>query len=157
MEIIREIENMEVVSDRPCYDAKISNCGTLAEGEFDGIEVDPNDPYPFSADEWAPLQVSEKLEIVNKIRTLGNTHFTAGEFSKAVSKYNKCLSWASEEFPSPAEQKDINAARIPVLLNRAACFLKLSSAKQALEDCDAVLKLVFKLQYYFLSSLGQSE
>ena len=83
----------------------------------------------------------QKLEIAGKIRALGNAAFQAADFSAAVKKYTKSLNWCNEEYPSQEEQSEINAARVPALLNRAACYLKLKLASAAKDDCNAVLKL----------------
>jgi peptidyl-prolyl isomerase D len=38
-DIVREIENQPTSSDKPHKDCIISNCGELAEGEDDGVQV----------------------------------------------------------------------------------------------------------------------
>ena len=77
-------------------------------------------------------QVSDKIAIAEKIRTLGNDKFKSADFSSAIVKYNKvlllfyiyefivpylslfqhtlcqqCLNWCTEEFPSPLEQSSL--------------------------------------------------
>jgi hypothetical protein len=56
-----------------------------------------------------------------KIREIGNDRFKENKFAEAVAKYDKCLRYLQEEFPSPDEEKQLKEARLPVLLNRAAC------------------------------------
>jgi peptidyl-prolyl isomerase D len=48
--VVRALENLETVSDRPVEDAVIVKCGELAEGEDDGIRAsedgDDYEDYP---------------------------------------------------------------------------------------------------------------
>lgn len=48
--VVRALENLETVSDRPVEDAVIAKCGELAEGEDDGIRAsedgDVYEEYP---------------------------------------------------------------------------------------------------------------
>lgn len=37
--VVRNLEYLETISDKPIKDAVITNCGELAEGEDDGIPV----------------------------------------------------------------------------------------------------------------------
>jgi peptidyl-prolyl isomerase D len=44
--VVRNLENLETVQDKPVKDAIIANCGELAEGEDDGVVV-PQDGDDF--------------------------------------------------------------------------------------------------------------
>ena len=161
MEIVRQIEALEKnPNDRPLVDCVIGDCGALVPGESDGCASDPNDPWPSDPNDWEePLQVSDKIEISNKIRTLGNALFKEGKFAEAIKKYSKAIAWAYEESPSDEEQMEMDKvlsrahrqfhsprslaqqAKAPCFLNRAACHLKLKQAAQCVSDCTEVLKL----------------
>lgn len=140
MEIVREVEGIQTVADRPINEVKIADCGTLAPGEPDGVEVDPRDPYPFNPEDYEePLVVEKKLQVVEQIRQLGNDLFKEQKFNEASKKYSKALKYCAEDFPSPDEKTQLDNAKVPCLLNRAACYLKLKRAQDAVDDCSAVL------------------
>eukprot|EP00455_Lapot_gusevi_P047867 TRINITY_DN653_c0_g1_i2.p1 TRINITY_DN653_c0_g1~~TRINITY_DN653_c0_g1_i2.p1 ORF type:complete len:367 (+),score=124.30 TRINITY_DN653_c0_g1_i2:293-1393(+) len=143
MDVVRDIENLETVQDRPLRAAVISDCGALLPDQPDGVQEDPNDPYSVYPCDYKndSLQVAEKLDIAQRIRQLGNNFFTQGQYDQAVRKYAKALNWCSEDFPSPEEEAKIAAAKVPCYSNRAACYLKLRRYQEAIQDCDSVLKI----------------
>jgi peptidyl-prolyl isomerase D len=136
MDIVRAIEaNPTHPGDKPILEVKIVDCGALAPGEPDGVQVDATDPYPFMPEEYeedkgAP-DTAAKVVIAEQIRTLGNELFKAGKYKEADQKYRKALNWCSAgDFPSPAEQELANKASTPCYLNAAACCLKLNNPAQ---------------------------
>ncbi len=141
-----ECEPGNEANNRPFNDCMIADCGELKEGEDDGIVSDPLDPWPmFPQDAPDALQVADKLAIASKIRAVGNDLFAKQDYTGAVMKYDKALRYITEEFPSETEEKEMDKARVPVYLNRAACFLKMTNASgevlhaKAIADCLQVL------------------
>jgi len=142
-DVVREVESQPANGDnKPNLDCKIVACGQLAAGADDGVKVDNSDPYPtYPQDSTTPLQVGDKIAAALAIRNLGNALFKEGKYLDAVKKYDKALRYLTEEYPSPAEEEKIQGARVPVLLNRAACNVKLQSGvDRVLADCHEVLK-----------------
>lgn len=135
-------------SSNPLHPCLIVACGELAAGESDGVQVDPLDPYPnFPADAPQALQLTDRILISTRIRECGNQLFKGGKMLEAVRKYSKAIRYIDEEdFPSPEEEKDQLAAKVPALLNRAAAYLKMTREQmadapaKAIADCEAVLK-----------------
>jgi len=95
---VRLIEDESVdETSKPQRPVLIVNCGELAPGQPDGVEVDPRDPYPsFPADCPQSLQVSDKIAISNSIRNLGNEMFKQGKWQEALAKYSKALRYIQE-------------------------------------------------------------
>ncbi len=83
----------------------------------------------------APLTVEERCKVGEAIRQLGNEQFKGGDWSAAISKYDKALRYLEEENPSPEETEVLSAACAPVVSNRAACYLKLDQFANARDDC----------------------
>ncbi|KAF4555494.1 Tetratricopeptide repeat-containing protein 1 [Elsinoe fawcettii] len=74
------------------------------------------------------LRMVQKLE---KGKEEGNTHFKSGRYQKAVEVYTDALS-------VDPSNKGTNSK---ILQNRALCYTKLKQWANAIEDCDAALKL----------------
>ena len=143
-DVVRLVENEkgDDSSNRPFRDCRIDDCGELREGEDDGVQVDPSDPYPLYPSDGDPLTVDALLDVSAKVRELGNALFKAGQWDAAVRKYDKAVRYTEmEEFPSPDEQQRMQQARLLSLLNRAACHLKVGRFAQAKADCEAALAI----------------
>lgn len=95
---VRLIEDQSVdETSKPQRPVLIVDCGELAPGQADGVEVDPRDPYPsFPADCPQSLQVADKIAISNSIRNLGNEMFKQGKWHEALAKYSKALRYIQE-------------------------------------------------------------
>jgi peptidyl-prolyl isomerase D len=142
-DIVRLIEAAPTVGqDKPEKEVKIGDCGELAAGADDGVVVDPNDPYPSFPDDYdaAPLTVDERCRVGEAVRQLGNAQFKAGDWSSAIGKYDKALRYLEEDHPSEAETEQLSAACVPVVSNRAACYLKLEQWANARDDCQHVIE-----------------
>jgi peptidyl-prolyl isomerase D len=141
-DIVQEIENLPTSSDKPLHDVVIEDCGALMPGESDGVMVDESDPYPNNPIEFDPanpLTHQRRLETSDKIRQIGNDAFKAGEFKRAIQKYSKAINYLNESYPSEEEKAQLNAAKLPCLLNRAACYLKQAQLDKAITDCTDAL------------------
>ena len=143
-DVVRLIENEkgDDSNNRPFRECKIVDCGELKEGEDDGVVVDPSDPYPAFPSDQDDRSIPSLLSISLKLRELGNTLFKQQQWEAARAKYDKSIRYTEvEDFPSPEETKELEAARLPSLLNRAACQLKLGRWSEARVDCEAALKI----------------
>ena len=141
MGIVRRMENTPTKSgDAPEQPVVIADCGELAEGEDDGFYdalADPNDPHPdFPSDVEAG---SDLHQLADAIRVLGNEKFKAGEYSKAIAKYEKALRYI--DHGGFAGEDKVQAATISCNLNAAQCFLKLGKGDEAKSKCSKVLDL----------------
>lgn len=136
-DIVKLIEAEKTESDKPLNEVKIVDCGELAEGEDDGVAVDPDDPYPLFPED---MPVPQLLEAATAIKKIGNDEVKKQDWSKASSKYDKAIRYLStEEFPSDEEAKQIQDAKNLVNLNKSMCCLKLKEFRKALELCDDVI------------------
>lgn len=89
---MRKIEETNVdTRDAPLVPVIISDCGQLTSEELgeDGID-DPNDPYEDYPDLWEGDKSPKSLvEIGTKLKELGNEAFKAGNYERALDKYQK--------------------------------------------------------------------
>ena len=76
---------------QPIKKCIIEDCGELAEGEDDGIPVpadgDIYEDYPM--DQSGLETTAERMVVIEKIKSIGNDYFKAGEYKKANTKYEK--------------------------------------------------------------------
>eukprot|EP00123_Amoebidium_parasiticum_P020417 comp4955_c0_seq1/m.1048 comp4955_c0_seq1/g.1048 ORF comp4955_c0_seq1/g.1048 comp4955_c0_seq1/m.1048 type:complete len:461 (-) comp4955_c0_seq1:324-1706(-) len=116
--------------------------------EFEMISYEP--PGEFEREFWE-LSLEEKREAVPKLREEGNNLYRSGDYQRAFKSYGLALSYldrlATERdsfISSDAERvKDekAKALRLPVLLNHAACALKLSLWDAAIDSTTSALSL----------------
>lgn len=144
-DVVRMIENEPGpdATNRPYNDCVIVDCGEIAEGESDGVEVDPADPWPYLPQDCPEaLQVADKLGIALKIRAVGNQLFQAKDYAGALVKYEKAMRYICEDFPSPEEEHEMERARVPLFLNRAACYLQIANAQGVVMHGKAISDLL---------------
>lgn len=100
----------------------------------------------------------ERLEAAERRRHEGNDLFGAGSTSEALGKYAMGLSYLNEELLMQLEGVHLdkaNAVRLPILLNIAACHLRLQDFSEAIGCCSqAILRLptVHRRQMHELQS-----
>jgi peptidyl-prolyl isomerase D len=141
MSIVRRMEATPTHNgDVPVKPIVIADCGEIGEGEDDGFYdplADPSDPLPdFPAD--LP-EGSDLHKLADDIRELGNQQFKAGEYSKAINKYEKALRYLDQG--GFAGEDKVQKATISCNLNAAQCFLKLGKGDDAKSKCSKVLEL----------------
>eukprot|EP01064_Diplonema_japonicum_P010362 TRINITY_DN1761_c0_g1_i4.p1 TRINITY_DN1761_c0_g1~~TRINITY_DN1761_c0_g1_i4.p1 ORF type:complete len:360 (+),score=75.28 TRINITY_DN1761_c0_g1_i4:153-1232(+) len=140
--------------DVPEKDVTITDCGTLEDGEADGVASDPSDQYEeFPQDCTPALTEEEKVKAGDAVKLLGNNHFKAKEFPQAIAKYQKANRYLSAVIPTDSNKAEIIKQQIACFSNMAQCYLKLSKwleAKNAtagamkLETGDTNAKVVFR-------------
>jgi len=149
MNVVRQVENVPTAnSDKPVKACVIENCGELAEGEDDGIPA-PQDgdiyaDYP--EDEPTNLEMTaDRLEVIDKIKTIGNDYFKKGDYEAANRKYEKVIRYLIEPGTSIEEDQKLASLRALIFSNSAACLLKMEKPSLAVASCDKALELDPKL------------
>lgn len=87
------------------------------------------------------MSLQEKLSCCRQLKEKGNAHYAAGEHLEAISCYEQGL--MALDFGSSREQEtDVqNRLLLPLLLNLAACLLKLRHHAKASAVCDIALRV----------------
>ncbi|XP_077408386.1 inactive peptidyl-prolyl cis-trans isomerase FKBP6 [Vanacampus margaritifer] len=86
--------------------------------------------------------VSKVIEVVNTLRSFGNRCFNQSRYEKAKERYKQALELlGNRENPSDAEQTEIQAALLPLYLNRAFTELRLDSPKKTLKYAKKALDI----------------
>merc|ERR1712137_908836 len=143
MSVIRTVENTPTAgSDKPIKKCVISNCGVLAEGEDDGIQAPADgDVYEdFPVDQPGLDTTEARLEVINKIKAIGNEYFKNQNYEAASAKYEKILRYLVEVGISKEEDDMLDALRSVIHSNNAACLLKLNQFLPAQEHCNKALE-----------------
>ncbi|CAO3681393.1 unnamed protein product [Rhizopus stolonifer] len=150
--VVRALENLETVSDKPVNDALIANCGELAEGEDDGIakseDGDNFEEYP--DDHEGSKEPADVLQIASQLKDIGNNYFKKGDHNNASKKYLKAIRYLNEK---PAfddnDPKELAgqfaAVKTPCYLNNSMCALKLGEYSSCIKTTTTVLE--FDAQY----------
>jgi len=84
--------------------------------------------------------IPERVQAANKMKDEGNALFVAQKYEEAYTKYNEALDWFQYLFPSEEADKNLIAqCKLPILLNQAACQLKLTNFRSARICCEQAL------------------
>jgi len=140
MNVVRRMERVKTEGDRPVLPVEIRDCGEIAEGADDGFYDplhDPNDPwadFPMDAPEGTDMH-----KAAGEIKGLGNEAFKAGEYKKAVDKYEKALRYIDQG--GFAGEDHVKEATLSCHLNCAMCFLKLNNPDSCRKKCNDALGL----------------
>ena len=84
------------------------------------------------------MMYEERLEAAERRRLDGNALYAAGSSSQAMGKYAMGLSHLNEDLLMQLEGVHLdkaNAVRLPILLNMAACHLRLQDYNEAIACC----------------------
>ncbi|KAF9580405.1 Peptidyl-prolyl cis-trans isomerase D [Lunasporangiospora selenospora] len=148
--VAREVERTPTAgsNNAPVSPVVITNCGELAEGEDDGVAApDAGDKYADWPDDYERFTEDKDLVVIAQdLKALGNTFFKAGDYSKALRKYQKAIRYLNEKpvFDSddaPELVKEFYAVKIPCYLNSGFCALKLDRPQTAIKDMTTVLDM----------------
>jgi peptidyl-prolyl isomerase D len=150
-DIIRTAENTTTgQNDKPEAPWTVVDCGEILEGAADGVSsVDAyGDQYPSFPDDFeGKKEAPELLVIAGDIKNYGNAAFKQGKYEDAIRKYTKAVRYLQEkpafdEDDDPALPGQFQALKVPLYLNRAACFLKTTSgAPLAERDTTYVIEM----------------
>lgn len=146
--VVRTIEHMEKVSEKPVQDVVIADCGEIPEGADDGVPEKPadGDAYEdFPEDQEDAKETAQIIKIAGDIKAIGNDYFKKGNYLEASKKYQKALRYLNEKPAFDDEdgedvRKSYAAVKIPCHLNRAMCAIKTGGYAQAVASATAVLE-----------------
>jgi peptidyl-prolyl isomerase D len=99
--IVRKIENLPTMSDKPQQEVKVVDCGQLSGAAFSSATEkaadSTGDPYEDFPDDQGPdLKGSEYFKIASEIKDMGNKAFKAGDNEMGIEKYQKALRYLNE-------------------------------------------------------------
>lgn len=149
--VVRQIENLNTVGDKPTKDAVIADCGELSPSEAVTADTKVADTYGDEYEDFPEDQVtgdevlsaSQILKIAGDCREFGNKAFKAGDLSVALDKYQKGLRYLNEDPDldgEPAEAKEkMDALRVALNSNAALMNLKLGAWGDTVRAADNAL------------------
>lgn len=104
--------------------------------------------------------IPEKVEAANLKRSEGNDFFKQAKFREAFDKYEEAMNFFQHTYPKVFanqirslylqfcsnlrqgdDEKLVNDTKLPILLNQAACQLKLKDCKAARLCCEKALDI----------------
>ncbi|KAI9881461.1 MAG: peptidyl-prolyl cis-trans isomerase cpr6 [Pleopsidium flavum] len=139
--IVRKIENLKTVNDKPTQDVTIIDCGQLEDDAAEGTEqktVDATgDPYEdFPEDQGEEFKGEQIVKITSELKEYGNKAFKSGDLHLGLDKYQKGLRYLNE-YPEPLENdpaelgKQLSSLRFTLHSNSALLQVKLKSFDEA--------------------------
>lgn len=138
--IVREIENLKTVSDKPQLDVVVEDCGQLdGEAYESATQKAPDatgDPYEdFPDDQGGDLKGADYLKIASDVKEYGNAALKQGKYDVAMDKYQKGIRYLSEisaQDSNSAELKDeIGALKFTLNNNSALAANKAQRFQEA--------------------------
>ncbi|KAJ3374387.1 peptidyl-prolyl cis-trans isomerase cpr6 [Allomyces arbusculus] len=151
--IVRTVENTKTgASDKPLRDVVIADCGELtgaalaesiaADAKFEwcgplGADGDNSPDFPEDLGS-NKLTAATVVPLAADLRARGNAAFKAADYAGASRAYAK-----AERYLDAVSDKteEVTAAKIPCVLNRAMCALKLAQFADAVSAAESVLAL----------------
>lgn len=149
--VVRQIENLDTVGDKPTKDAVIADCGELSPSEAVMADTKAADAYGDEYEDFPEDQVtgdevlsaSQILKVAGDCREFGNKAFKAGDLSVALDKYQKGLRYLNEDPDldgEPAETKEkMDTLRVALNSNAALMNLKLGAWRDTVRAADNAL------------------
>ncbi|XP_058798311.1 peptidyl-prolyl cis-trans isomerase D [Phymastichus coffea] len=146
--VIKDLNGVPINDDVPEEEIKITDCGELINCDNWGLEDNDGEdiytPYP---EDWNlptknELSYKNILDIVQKIKNVGNACFIKKKYTIAAYKYKKALryyKWMMTFEDTPKTDKSIVELNNILLLNLAAVRLRQARYKDAINLCNEVL------------------
>ncbi|ORX39187.1 cyclophilin-like domain-containing protein [Kockovaella imperatae] len=135
--LVRRIENIPTTSDKPNEPVTIAAAGVLSKEDIeaerkkiqDSKGEDPYEEYPVDEESINVDKPEECATAAEKLKEVGTTAFKAGDFAKALGKYQKALRYLDQNPVLPdgtdkAVAETQRKLRIPLLTNSALAALK---------------------------------
>ncbi|ELR14102.1 DnaK family superfamily protein [Acanthamoeba castellanii str. Neff] len=92
--------------------------------------------------EKVPRTKKQKIQEAGKKRNQGNIVFKEFDYENAAKLYVEALGYLADLYDlSPEEQEEVNALKVPCLLNTALCYTKINRYPQAVENCNKALEI----------------
>jgi len=96
----------------------------------------------FGWDDPEPDTAAQKIKAATVAKEAGNAFFKDGKFDLAIEQYDKGMSYFSEAWGfSDEEKKEMDAVKLPILLNLAAAQLKLKLYADSILNCNKALDI----------------
>ncbi|XP_002734227.1 peptidyl-prolyl cis-trans isomerase D-like [Saccoglossus kowalevskii] len=147
--VLRRLENVETVQDKPSIACIIEDCGEIPAGE-DGVTCvddgtgDTYADYPEDSD-VGTKDLQKVMEVAEFIKQIGNKLFKEQSYEKAKDKYLKAIRYM--EYLEDGKPTDLTAEQeekvlgvvLPMYNNASFCCLKLNQHEQALENAEKAL------------------
>ncbi|XP_029472498.1 peptidyl-prolyl cis-trans isomerase D [Rhinatrema bivittatum] len=147
MGVVKMLENVEAKEEQPTKLCIIADCGELKDGnEWVMPPVDGSgDSHPdFPEDSDVELNDVDKIvSIAEDVKNIGNSFFKSQNWEMATKKYNKALRYveSSKDVTGDDNISKLNPIALSCNLNIAACKLKQSDWRAAIESCEEALEL----------------
>ncbi|KAJ2900571.1 peptidyl-prolyl cis-trans isomerase cpr6 [Coemansia aciculifera] len=149
--VVRAIEATPTgEGDKPRDDVVIEDCGEIKSGEDDGCtpaDGVPEDPEDYDVATGGEIPPETLVQVGQQMKDQGNDDFKRGNLAEAVAKYTKGLRYLREiplfdedNDPEDKLRPQFVALKVPIMLNRAMCYLKLGQFASAAKDCTIVLE-----------------
>uniref|UniRef100_A0A0B8RPL9 Peptidyl-prolyl cis-trans isomerase D n=1 Tax=Philothamnus irregularis TaxID=1899461 RepID=A0A0B8RPL9_9SAUR len=146
MGVVKLLENVEVIEEKPVKLCIIAECGELKEGE--NWEISPMDcsgdtHADFPEDSDIDLKEVDKIvTVAEDVKNIGNSFFKSQNWAMAVKKYSKSLRYIdASKAVAEEESAKLNSVALTCYLNTAACKLKLLEWQDAIENCAKALAI----------------
>ncbi|NXE29154.1 FKBP6 isomerase, partial [Ardeotis kori] len=97
--------------------------------------------FTLTAEQQDTLPLEKVLKAADTEREFGNYLYRQGSFEPAQERYKRALSALRRSPSSEAEQRQINALKLPVLLNLSLTYLKLECPARALAYGEKALEI----------------
>ncbi|KAG8453877.1 hypothetical protein GDO86_000485 [Hymenochirus boettgeri] len=145
--VVKVLENAEVKEELPVKICLIAECGELKDG--DNLVMTPldgsGDTHPdFPEDSDVELNDAERIiGIAEDVKNIGNNFFKSQNWEMATKKYNKALRYVEScrDVTGDDNISKLNPIAVSCNLNIAACKLKLSDYRAAIESCQEALEI----------------
>jgi peptidyl-prolyl isomerase D len=168
MDTVRAMEALPTgANDVPSSQVKIEDCGTLKEGEDDGVPV-PTDgdtlpDYVEDCDKKIEEHPDEFLEWAKKLKEIGNTNLKAGLASKeethfewAKKKYSKAIRYLEAIDPTPEDNHQFSAEfkqqyfalKVSCLSNLTLSHIQLQDFAAGQKSAERILDIASRLETY---------
>ncbi|XP_030759944.1 peptidyl-prolyl cis-trans isomerase D isoform X2 [Sitophilus oryzae] len=144
LDIIIEMSEIPKCNDLPLQEILIADCGQLEPtvswnvNENDGT-LDVYPPWPNDLDHT--FDENQFETVVTNINVSGNMYFKKQSYLDAERKYKKAIRYIDWYFRKNTQSpKELAEFKNKVLLNLTAVRLNINKNKEALENCNEVLK-----------------
>jgi peptidyl-prolyl isomerase D len=148
--IVRQIENLRTVDDRPTKPVVIADCGELTGDE--ALEVaskapdslgDAYEDYP--EDNESPLDAKDIAKIATACKEFGNQAFKSGNLQLGLAKYEKGIRYLNEDPSMDQESAELkaefNTLRFILNNNSSLLYIKLKNWEDAVRSAGAALEV----------------
>ncbi|KAM8939998.1 peptidyl-prolyl cis-trans isomerase D [Pelodytes ibericus] len=145
--IVKMLESIDVKEEKPVKPCLIAECGELKDKDdwiippLDGSgDIHPD----FPEDSDVELNDVNKItSIAEDVKNIGNSFFKSQNWEMAIKKYNKALRYVEscKDVTGDDNIAKLDPIAVSCNLNIAACKLKISDFRAAIESCHEALEI----------------